>query len=347
MFKGIDLFSDTVTKPTVPMLQAMMAADLGDEQRQEDPTTRKLEEKIADMTGHSEALFFPSATMANEVALKALSEPGMELIGSENCHLFTAEAGGPAVHSQLLSKPIHTSTGIFSGEDVRKLYRGAVGPLNPVTGIVSVENTTNMDGGIAWKLEELDSVLKVSEELTIASHLDGARLFNAVVKSGLSPKAIAERFDTVTICLSKGLGCAMGAVLAFDRKLFPKVRRLKQLFGGALRQSGILAAGGLYALENHIHRLQEDHAHADLLRDGLEGTPHLFVEHAERTTNMVFFRWISKEIPSQKFYNACLEKGVRFSPAGTNRFRGVTHMQVSKSDIERAIKTVREVSKGF
>lgn len=346
MFKGIDLYSDTQTRPTAPMLRAMVEAEVGDEQMGEDPTTLKLEETIAEMTGKTAAFFFPSATMANQVALKIHCEEGDEVIGADSCHIFIAEAGGPAIHSGLMAKPIETPTGIFTGNDVRKHFRTNRGPHYPVTRLVTVENTTNMGGGVAWKANELHDVLDAAEELGLKSHLDGARLFNAVIRSGLSPKSIAGRFSSATICLSKGLGCAAGAVLAFDKTHYTKVRRLKQLFGGAFRQSGYLAACGLFALENHVHRLQEDHENANRLREGLQEIPHLFVETHEQSTNMVYFRWISKTVAPEIFYRRCIESGVRFSSVGNQgRFRAVLHLNISKQDVEKALGIFNRVCK--
>lgn len=346
MFQGIDLHSDTQTRPTAQMLKAMTDAEVGDEQMGEDPTTLLLEEKVAELTGKTAAFFFPSATMANQIALKIHCEPGDEILGSDSCHLFTAEAGGPAIHSGLMARPIPTPTGIFSGEDLRKHYRLSTGPHYPVSQLVTVENTTNTGGGLAWTQEELNSILDAAKDLGLKTHLDGARLFNAVIKSGLSPKSIAGRFDSVTVCLSKGLGCAVGAVLAFDRIHRVKVRRWKQLFGGALRQSGILAAAGLYALENHVHRLAEDHENAAFLREGLQDVPHLFVENHPHSTNMVYFSWIGKHATYEQFQKKCADEGVRFSHVPNThvgRFRAVTHLNLSKSDIEKALKIIRKV----
>ncbi len=343
MFKGIDFYSDTMTKPTPPMLRQMVEAPVGDEQKGEDPTTIALEEKTAELLGKTAAVFLPSATMANQIAIQLHCNRGDELLAAENCHLFFAEAGGPAIHSGVMSRPIATPTGIFTGEQVKKTFRYWLGPHYPVSRLLSVENTTNMGGGLAWAKDELDSVLEAAKDLKLKTHLDGSRLFNAVVKTGLSPKVIASGFDSTTLCLSKGLGCPVGAVLAFDKEHSEKVRRLKQLMGGALRQSGILAAAGLYALENHVHRIKEDHDNATLLAQGLEGIAHLYVEKHPQATNMVFFRWVSKKISDQDFRKRLLDRGVRFSHVDPNRFRAVTHLNLAKADIEKAIGIIRSI----
>jgi threonine aldolase len=296
--------------------------------------------------GYSSAMFFPSATMANEIAIKILCEPGDELIAAESCHLFLAEAGGPAIHAGVMARPIATHNGIFTADDVRRHYRWARGPHYPVTKLLSVENTTNMGGGIAWQLNQLNAVLDVAKELNLKTHLDGSRLFNAVVATKLSARQLASPFDTTTICFSKGLGCAVGAVLAFDKIYWDKVRRLKQLFGGAMRQSGILAAGCLYALENHIDRLQEDHDNARLLAEKLsDGIPQIQVENNPPSTNMVFFRWHSDRMTAQQFAANCLQHGVRFSQPDANRFRAVLHLDIKRVEIEKAVGIIREICK--
>jgi threonine aldolase len=344
MFKGIDLYSDTATRPSMAMKKAMMDAELGDEQRGEDPTTRQLEEMAAEMLGHEATMFFPSATMANEIALRFLTEPGDELIAADECHLFFAEAGGPAILSGLMTRPIHTQTGIFTGDDLRAIYRRAKGSHYPVSKIVSVENTTNMNGGIAWDIKSLQSVLTVADELSLKKHLDGSRLFNAAIKTGTSALALASPFDTVTICLSKGLGCPVGALLAYPKANFDKVRRLKQLFGGAMRQSGMLAAAGIYALQNNIQRLAIDHENATKLAAQLhEEVPQIKVENIQPSTNMVFFSLCNTKLTHAQFNEACIGKGARFSVVGENRFRAVTHLDINTKDIEKTVAIIKEI----
>lgn len=340
MFKGIDLYSDTATKPTPGMRKAMLEAEVGDEQKGEDPTTLALEEKVADLLGKGQSLFFPSATMANEVAIQLLCEPGDEIMAAETSHVFFAEAGGPAVHSRVLARPISSDDGTFPGEDVRKYYRWSQGLSSPISKLVCVENTTNMGGGVPWPGEKLDSVLATCRELNLKTHLDGARLFNAVVASGLSPAEIASRFDTVTLCLSKGLGCPAGALLAFEKGVFPKVRRLKLLMGGALRQSGILAAAGLYALTHHVGRLAEDHHNAGELAVGLGEFPQIQVENSSPRTNMIYFRWMAPSCTPAQFAERCAQRGLRFSRVGENRFRAVTHLDIKSEDIDRALQII-------
>lgn len=348
MFQGINLFSDTQTRPTAAMKQAMVNAPVGDEQEGEDPTTLALEERVASLLGHSSAMFFPTTTMANQVALRLLSERGDELIAAQNSHLFLAETGGPAVHSGLMANPIPTADGTFTGEEVRLRFQHYSGPNFPVSKILSIENTTNWGGGHAWSRERLNSVLDAAKALGLKTHLDGARFFNAILASGMSAQEAASRFDTVTICLSKGLGCPMGAVLAFDKSHWPKVRRLKQLMGGAMRQSGILAAAGLYALDHHRERLKEDHDNALILATLLsQEIAHVQVENVKPSTNMVYFRWTSPVVPCETFLAECQQRGVRFCEMEPNRVRAVTHLDISKDAIHKAVQIVREVSRSF
>ncbi len=211
--------------------------------------------------------------------------------------------------------------------------------------LVSVENTTNMGGGIAWGREELSSVVNTCRGLGIKLHLDGARLFNASVKTGMKPSEIAAGFDTVTICLSKGLGCPTGALLAFPKVKWPEVRRLKQQMGGSMRQSGMLAAAGLYALDNHVARLEEDHLHARRLADLLSPIEWIRVENSNPSTNMVYFQWQGK-MATEDFLKACEQRGLRFSPVGGNRIRAVTSLEVNSSDIDKAAQIIMQIGEG-
>lgn len=344
MFKGIDFFSDTITKPTAAMKQAMVDAEVGDEQKGEDPTTLQLEAYVADLLGFEAAMFFPSATMANQIAIRLLCDRGDELLAAENCHLFFAESGGPAIHSGVMTRPIKTKTGIFSAEDLSNTFRFSKGPHYPVSKLLSIENTTNMGGGIAWEVDALDAVLSRAKELNLNTHLDGARLLNAAVKLNVKPQRITSKFNTVTLCLSKGLGCPIGAVLTFSHSDYNKVRRFKQLWGGALRQSGMLAAAGIYALKNNIERLAEDHANAEIFANKLHSEiEEIKVENNPLSTNMVFFEWHGANMTSEQFYENCVENGVRFLYLGENRFRAVTHLDVNSEDVNKAIDIIKKV----
>lgn len=348
MFKGIDLFSDTMTQPSQAMKQAMMDAELGDEQKGEDPTTKQLEEMVADLLGFDAALFFPTATMANEIAIRTLTELGDELLAAENCHLFTSETGGPAIHSGVMARSIPTPNGIFTADELHATYRWSKGPHYPRSKLVSIENTTNLGGGLAWDIMTLKSTCAKAKELDLKMHLDGARLFNAAVKYDLNPQEITTGFDTVTICLSKGLGCPFGALLAFKKLHYDKVRRLKQLWGGAMRQSGLLAAAGIYGLKNNISRLQEDHDNATYLAHRLlEEISNIQVEYETSSTNMVFFKWNNNKINPEQFNQICIQNGVRFSHVGVDRFRAVTHLGITRQDIDQTIHILKEINESI
>jgi threonine aldolase len=343
MFQGIDLYSDTGTRPSAPMKQAMVDAPLGDEQRGEDPTTAKLEERMAAMLGKQTAIFLPSSTMANQIAILLHCQRGDELIAAENSHIFFAEGGAPAIWAGALARPIETQSGIFTGQAVRAKFNVAKSPNYPVSRLVVCENTTNMGGGVAWKLSELKDVWDTCSELDLRTHLDGSRFFNAVASSGESPASLVAGFDSVTICLSKGLGCPAGALLAFESRHWERVRRWKQCMGGSLRQSGMLAAAGLYAMDHNITRIAEDHANARRLAEGLSGLRGIEVEDTTPSSNMVFFR-LRSEIQPPAFSALCLSKGFRFSRVGDDRFRAVTHLDVSAAAIDRVISGMKEIA---
>src|SRR6266511_5197087 len=268
------------------MREAIAAAEVGDEQLREDPTVNELERRTAETLGHEDAVFVPTATMANEIALRVLADPGDELIAEENAHLLIAELGGPAVHAGLMTRPLPSRAGRFTPEQVRAAARrGNLGHV-PTTRVVAIENTHNSSGGRVWPLAEMAEMAETCRELELALHLDGARLFNAAVASGEEPAAIAGPADTVTICFSKGLGCPLGAVVAGSSERMLRARRYKHQFGGAMRQAGIVAAACVYALDHHVERLADDHARARRLAETLDeaGVP---VDLEQVETNFV------------------------------------------------------------
>src|ERR687895_1010751 len=281
----IDLRSDTATQPTAGMRAAIAAAVVGDEQKREDPTVNELEARGAALVGQEDAVFLPTATMANQIALRLHCEPGDELLGEGNCHVFISELGGPAIHSGVVTRGLPGVAGRFTPEQVRAAYR-IPAIHSPRTRVVWVENTHNASGGRVWPLEEIDELRGLAHELELRFHLDGARLLNAAAASGESAETIGSRFDTVTLCLSKGLGCPLGALLAGSAELMARARRFKHLFGGAMRQAGIVAAAGVYAFDHHIDRLADDHARAKRLAEGLAAAG-LPVDPADVETNFV------------------------------------------------------------
>lgn len=343
MFQGIDLFSDTATRPSHAMKQAMMDALVGDEQQGEDPTTLRLEERMAQLLGKERALFLPSATMCNQIAVKLLCEPGDEAIGAESCHIFMSEGAGAAFHAGVQARPIRTEDATFDGAAVLDHVRTGPWHLNPRSALVIVENTTNAGGGVPWPKDKLLSVRAVAKERGLQLHLDGARLFNASVATGTAIRELASGFDTITVCFSKGLGCATGAILAFDQKHWVRARRFKQIFGGALRQSGMLSAACLFALDHYVADLARDHENAQALAEGLSKNRAVLVLNMRPQSNMVFFSVDAERLMPDKFLSECARLNVRFSRVGTNRFRAVTHRDVSRAQIDEVVGVVAKV----
>ncbi len=333
----IDLRSDTATRPTAGMRAAIAAAEVGDEQKREDPSVNELEARAAVLLGQEEAIFLPTATMANQIALRLHTEPGDELLGEENSHVFLSELGGPAIHSGVVTRGLPGVAGRFTPEQVRAAYR-VPAIHSPRTRIVWVENTHNASGGRLWPLDEIDALREVCDELDLRFHLDGARLLNAAVACGVEPAAIGGRFDTVTLCLSKGLGCPLGALLAGSSELMARGRRFKHLFGGAMRQAGVVAAAGTYALEHHVERLADDHARARRLALGLAEAG-LAVDPDRVETNFV-----QLDVSPLSHGEACAllaEHGVGLSSTvHPGVLRAVTHLDVDDEDIERAVELI-------
>ena len=336
----IDLRSDTQTRPTREMRAAIAAAEVGDEQKREDPTVNELERRAAALLGQEEAVFVPTATMANEIALRTLAEPGDEVIAEENSHIFLAELGGPAVHAGLMTRPLRCVAGRFSPGQIRETVRVTDGTHVAPTKIVSVENTHNASGGRVWPLDEIEAVAATARELGLRLHLDGARVMNASVASGVPAATIGGHFDTVTLCLSKGLGCPLGALVAGSAELMATARRFKHLFGGAMRQAGIVAAAGVYAVEHNIERLAEDHERARRLAEGLEaaGVP---VDLEQVETNFVQVELAPLGLSPKEALARLSEHGVGLSmTAHPTRLRAVTHLDVGDADIERAVELI-------
>jgi threonine aldolase len=331
----IDLRSDTLTRPTAAMREAIATAVVGDEQKGEDPTVTALEERLAALLGLDAALFVPSATMANQIALRVHGEAGDELLAEASSHVFLYELGGAAVHAGLVMKPIvGASGGMFGPAEIDATYAPPAW-YHSASKIVSFENTHVESGGRVWPQERLRATVDHARERGLRVHLDGARLFNAAVALGVEPREIAAQFDTVTICLSKGLGCPVGAVVAGRTEPMAGARRWKQLFGGAMRQAGILAAAGLHALDHHVERLAVDHEHARrfgaALADAgltLEATPE---------TNMVLIDVRPLGLDSATAQTRLEEQGVRLSAlARPGILRAVTHLDVSEQEIDAA-----------
>ena len=342
MASCVDLRSDTVTRPTRPMLEAMVHARLGDDVLGDDPTARELEERLADLLGKQAALFTPTGTMANQLAIRSVCEPGDELIVDETTHCCNYETGAPAALSGCSVRMVRGQRGIFSPDDVRGAYR----PKNAHfagSRMVVVENTSNLGGGSVWPLERVGEIRAVCDELSLHLHLDGARLWNAAVASGHSPRDYAGLADTVAVCFSKGLGTPAGSALAGPRELIDRARRFRKMFGGAMRQVGILAAAALYALDHHIDRLAEDHAHARLLAEALAELPGIRLDPATVETNIIVFEIDERLGTAAEFARKLHERGVWLLATGPQRLRAVTHLDVSREQIEQAIGVFQEL----
>jgi len=336
----IDLRSDTQTKPSPAMRAAMAGAEVGDEQKREDPTVVALEEAAAAFVGQQEAVYLPSATMANEIALIILGARGSELLVEASAHIMISELGGPAMHAGLLTRGISGTLGRIAPEQVRAAVHPADPLHSPQPSLLALENSHNSSGGTVWPYPELEAVVAAARELGLAIHLDGARLANAAVAIDRPAAEIGRLFDTVTLCFSKGLGCPLGAILAGSHDLMGRARIEKHRFGGAMRQAGIIAAAGLYALEHNVERLAEDHARARRLAEGwaAAGVP---VDLDRVQTNFVQIDVGALELSSPQALTALADAGVLLS--GTVRagvIRALTHLDIDDADIERAIELV-------
>jgi threonine aldolase len=334
----VNLYSDTQTRPTDGMRRAIAAAEVGDEQRLADPTTSALQERVAELLGHEAALFLPSGTMCNAISFRVHLRPGGdEVLLDRTSHPINAEAGGPAAISSAMMHLLDGDGGRFTAAQMEE----AVHPPDrylPRSRLVSIEQTTNLAGGRIWPLEQVRDVLEVARTHGMRSHLDGARLLNAVVATGVSAADYASGFDTAWIDFTKGLGAPVGACLAASRELIEEAWRYKQMWGGAFRQSGIVAAGGLYALDHHVERLAEDHANARFLADGLAELPGVELDPATVETNIVIFTVPDPDV----FVDSLARAGVEVSRVGPVLIRMVTHLDVDRAGCERALAAARD-----
>lgn len=338
----VDLFSDTSTKPSAEMRRYMCDAEVGDEQRGEDPTVNRLQEIVADLLGKEAALYLPSGTMCNQISFAIHCRPGDEIIMDQTAHPLNHEGGGPSALTGAAIRPLNGQRGIFTVEQLRSAIR----PPNryePTSRAVSVEQTTNLGGGACWPLETIRSVCDVSHNSGLVAHLDGARLFNAVVATGIAPREFAASFDSAWIDLSKGLGAPVGAVLAGSSAFIDEAWRFKQRFGGAMRQAGIIAAAGIYALQHNVDRLADDHANAKLLAEGLADIPGIAIDPAVHT-NIVLFEVTTPGITADRFVTVMLEEhGIYFSQMSETLIRAVTHLDVSPDSIHTTLVAVRDM----
>jgi threonine aldolase len=334
----VNLYSDTQTRPTPAMRRAMAEAEVGDEQSFADPTVLALCERVAELLGHEAAVFLPSGTMCNAIAFRLHVRPGGdEVVLHRTSHPIIAEAGGPAAISGAVLCPVDGPGGMFDASTLRAMLRPAGDRYTPRSRLVSLEQTTNIAGGRVWPLSQLEAVLAVARDAGMRAHLDGARLMNAVVASGVPARSWASGFDTAWLDLTKGLGAPVGAVLAGSQALIDEAWRYKQMWGGAMRQAGILAAAGLYALDHHVERLAEDHENAQVLARGLAELDGVALEPDEVETNIVVFGVRDADA----FCAALAREGVKMSAIGPQRVRAVTHLDVDRGGIEQAIAAAK------
>lgn len=333
--RPIDLRSDTITQPTQAMRAVMAAAEVGDDVFGDDPTVQRLEERVAIILGKEAAVFVPSGTMANQIAVRAHTEPGDEILLDANAHIYYYEGGSPAALSGVMCRCLPGVRGVFTEADVQAALR----PPNqhfPPTKLICLENTHNRGGGNIWPLERIAEIAAVAGQNLLRLHLDGARLWNAAVATGIPERNYAAYFDTVSVCFSKGLGAPVGSALAGPATFIQRARRFRKQFGGGMRQAGILAAGALYAMEHHRDRLADDHANARLLAEGLARLPGLQLDPALVTTNMVIFRTPDRAAPA--LARTLDEEGVRVLATGPDTIRAVTSLMVTKADMPVALE---------
>ena len=336
--KIVDLRSDTITKPTPAMRRAMADAEVGDDVFRDDPTVIALEARTADILGKEAALFVPSGTMANQLAIRTHTQAGDEVMLEANAHMYWYEAGASAALSGVICRLLPGVRGVLSAEDVPAAIRPGNVHHAPA-GLLAVENTHNRGGGTVWTLEQVSSVCAAAREAGLRTHLDGARLWNASVATGVPEAAYAGQFDSVSVCFSKGLGAPVGSALAGPAAFVERARRFRKQFGGGMRQAGIIAAGALYAIENHRERLAEDHANARLLAEGLRDVPGLQVQEGEVATNMVYFT--AGAMPAADFAQALQKEGVFLLVTSPTSIRAVTSLAVDAEDVRRVVEEAR------
>ena len=339
MAEPVNLWSDTQTRPDAGMRRAMAEAEVGDEQRFADPTVNALQERVAALLGFEAALFLPTGTMCNQIGIRLHMRPGEGLILHRTAHPIVAESGGPAAHAGAMIVAVEGDGGMFDADAVTAALSRPGDRYAARSALVCVEQTTNMGGGRVWSLEQMRAVVDVARGAGLRAHLDGARLMNACVASGVAAADYASMFDTAWIDFTKGLGAPVGACLAGSAELIEEAWRFKQMMGGALRQAGIVAAAGLYALDHNVERLAEDHENARVLAAGLAGLPGASLDASKVETNIVIFE--VDDAPRR--WQELAEAGVEVTPIGPARLRAVTHLDVDSAGIERALEAFRRV----
>jgi len=336
----IDFRSDTVTKPTPGMMEAMLHAPVGDDVFGEDPSINDLEILVANMFGMEAAIFCPSGTMTNQIGIKCHTQPGDEVICDENAHVYQYEGGGIAFNSGASVKLLNGDRGRITAKQVRSAIN-ADDNHKAHTSLVCLENTSNRGGGSCYDFEEIKAIREICTEHNLKFHLDGARLFNALVEKNETPKQYGEIFDSVSICLSKGLGCPVGSVLIGKKDFIKKARRVRKVLGGGMRQAGLLAAAGTYALQNNIDRLKEDHAHARELAEAL--CKKKFVKMVLPVeTNIIIFE-LDETVPATTFVSRLKEKDILGYAISPSRVRLVLHMDITREMVNKTIEAIQDI----
>jgi threonine aldolase len=335
----VDLISDTVTRPTKGMLDAMMNARVGDDVFKSDPTVNTLQETAAQLFGVEDALFFPSGTMANQTAIKLHTQPGDKLFCDKWAHVYQYEGGGAAFNSGVTCKLIDGDRGMFTAEQLKLAVAGRSDIHVPFSRLVCIENTTNKGGGACWDFEELKKIKQICDENDLQYHLDGARLFNALVAKNETPQQYGELFDTISICLSKGLGAPVGSLLLGSKASMEKALRVRKLFGGGMRQAGFLAAAGLYALEHHVERLAEDHQKAKEIEAVLQSLS--YVKKVEPVETNILIFYVNDDLNADDFIEQMAQKGILLTPMGDGKIRIVTHLDFTEPMKDRLIEELK------
>lgn len=338
----INLISDTVTKPTKGMLAAMMAAEVGDDVFKEDPAINALESRVAALFNKETALFFPSGTMANQTAIKLHTQPAEQLICDKYAHIYNYEGGGVSFNSGVSCKLVDGHRGMMTAEQVNAAINPSDFYHSPLTTLVSIENTTNKGGGACWDFEELKKIKAVCDDNNLKYHLDGARLWNALVAKNETTLQYGDLFDTISICFSKGLGCPVGSVLVGDKEIMQKALRVRKVLGGGMRQAGFLAAAATYALDHHIDRLADDHQKAKEIGEVLNNLA--FIKKVEPIeTNIIIFEINEEALSADQFLKKLLENNVHIIGMGQGKLRIVTHLDYSDAMHEAFLKILKKL----
>jgi threonine aldolase len=337
----VNLYSDTQTKPTKDMRDAMYSAEVGDEQFGEDPTVNELCDRMAALLGKEAAVFMPSGTMCNQIAIRTHCRAGDEVLAHHMAHIITSEGGAASALTGVLMTGLQGEKGQFTADTLKATFRAKTRYAPPQT-LVEVEQTSNLGGGSVWPQAKLDAVLETAKDAGMATHMDGARLMNAVVATGIPAKEMVKNCDSVWLDFTKGLGAPVGAVLCGTEDFIGHAWRWKQRFGGSMRQAGVIAAACNYALDHHIDRLAEDHANAKLLARGLAQIPNITVEDPE--TNLVFFDTSALGVTALEFSRRARNQGISFGAMGPYRCRACTHLDVDAKGIEEALQVIRQLA---